>query len=110
MSTFSLEGSIGSGKSYLLNLLNRHQISSFTEPLEDWTNYHSENILHKYYNNPSKYSFSFQTLVQLSMVKIYTNLKNLDSSKSFVVERSLDSAIFVFNELNNKHNNLEKVE
>ena len=44
------------------------------------------------------------------MVKIYTNLKNLDSSKSFVVERSLDSAIFVFNELNYKYNNLEKVE
>ncbi|CAH0395145.1 unnamed protein product [Bemisia tabaci] len=32
------------------------------------------------------------------------------TSKSFVVERPLDSAIFVFNELNYKYNNLKKVE
>lgn len=63
MPTFSIGGFISDGQSHLLN---HHQISSFTEPLYQWTNYHGKNIMHEYCNSPSKDSFSFQTLVQLS--------------------------------------------
>ena len=72
----SIEGNVGSGKSTLLEAITKlHFTASHTIVLEDvkgWTNISdssSQNILEKYYQDPTKYSFAFQTLVLMSRLR-----------------------------------------
>ena len=66
----AVEGNIGTGKSTLLTKL-KNQIGSSKiifcqEPIDEWTkikNKNGETILNEFYNDPKKYSFSFQIMI-----------------------------------------------
>lgn len=74
----SIEGNIGSGKSTLLANLKKHfkdntHIIFLKEPIDEWSKIKDENgitILHKFYDNQEKYSFSFQMMAYISRLKL----------------------------------------
>jgi deoxyadenosine/deoxycytidine kinase len=91
-----IEGNIASGKSTVIKLLEKKlegQVRTFTEPLDDWTNFCGENLLQKMYEDPQNNSFLFQTFVQYTMAKIqFEETPNLIK----IAERSLISERYVF--------------
>ena len=75
----SIDGNIGSGKSTLFNSLKKYfseeincngkKIVFIDEPVNDWQKIkdkNGKNILECFYENPEKYSFSFQMLAYIS--------------------------------------------
>ena len=99
----SIEGNIGSGKSTLLENLKQHfsdntNVIFLKEPVDEWSKIMDENgvtILEKFYNDQSKYGFSFQIMAYISRLKLLKEaiqqLKTANSNESFVIitERSL---------------------
>ena len=73
---FSVEGNIGSGKSTLVQFLRENfkklvnrEIIYLQEPVYEWktiVDKDGKNIIEKYYNNQTKYSFSFQMMAYIS--------------------------------------------
>jgi deoxyadenosine/deoxycytidine kinase len=103
----SIEGNIGSGKTTILENLEKslqhdQSILFLREPLDVWETVKDpltgENILQKFYANPHKYAFAFQVMAyasRLSMVR--QAIKNGKGQyKAIVLERSLaaDKRIF----------------
>jgi thymidylate kinase len=106
----SVEGNIGSGKTTILEKLEKqcensnrpHRILFLREPLDVWESVKDpqtgENILEKFYANPEKYSFPFQVMAfstRLSLIK--DSLRDCTGYYSaIVIERSLaaDKQIF----------------
>lgn len=80
----SIEGNIGSGKSTLLANLKKHfkdntHIIFLKEPIDEWSKIKDENditILHKFYDNQEKYSFSFQMMAYISRLKLLKDTIN----------------------------------
>ena len=67
-----VEGNIASGKStFLRNVGIRFsdKVNITYEPLNEWTNFGGKNLLKQLYTNPKKFSFQFQTFVQLTMAR-----------------------------------------
>ena len=99
----SIEGNIGSGKSTLLENLKQYfsdntNVIFLKEPVDEWSKIMDENgvtILEKFYNDQSKYGFSFQIMAYISRLKLLKEaiqqLKTANSNESFVIitERSL---------------------
>lgn len=84
-----IEGSIGAGKTSLLNFLKeKNIIDVYPEPLHEWQDLDGNNIFDLYYKNPEKYSFTFQSFVLLTLAK-----RNLCTSNKpvQVYERSIES-------------------
>lgn len=95
---FSIEGSIGSGKTKVLEYLSTHElfkgkIHLIPEPISLWTNCKGHNLLQNLYQDPTKNSFSFQTYVQLTSVQ--NHLKKV-SEPIKLTERSIHSAKYCF--------------
>ena len=91
-----VEGNIASGKStFLRNVgIRFSEKANITyEPLNEWTNFGGKNLLKQLYTNPKKFSFQFQTFVQLTMAR--TQFATTAESLRFS-ERSLYSERFVF--------------
>jgi deoxyadenosine/deoxycytidine kinase len=71
MKIISIDGNIGSGKSTLLEFLKKEfadneNIMFLREPVDIWESITDEsgtNILEKFYEDQTKYSFSFQGIV-----------------------------------------------
>ena len=91
-----VEGNIASGKTtFLKKLESKFKDSALItfEPLDQWTNFKGKNMLKELYTDPKRFSFQFQTFVQLTMAKIQTT----QTTKPFKFsERSLYSERFVF--------------
>lgn len=103
----SIEGNIGSGKTTIIENLEKHlehdpSILFLREPLDVWETVKDpvtgENILQKFYADPNKYAFAFQVMAyatRLSMVRdaIKTGRGHY---RAIVLERSLaaDKRIF----------------
>lgn len=92
---FYLEGSIGSGKSTLLSILqeafNKQYVEVIQEPVEEWKQLmddNNNNILSYFYQDPKRWSLSFQLNAFISRVN---KLENLDQDKIYIVERSIFS-------------------
>ena len=74
----SIDGNIGSGKSTLMEELKAHYSSNknvvfLKEPVDEWETITDENgstILEKFYENPTKYGFSFQIMAYISRLNI----------------------------------------
>ncbi len=81
----SIEGSIGSGKSTLVEKIKERGIQALSEPVEKWKNYKMGdlNILGLFYENPERWAYTFQTIVFKS--RIMEILKNPDCK---IYERS----------------------
>ena len=97
---YSLEGNIGSGKSTFINILdiNTQDIESalpninntrvIEEPVDMWQNMNGSNVLESFYNDPQRYSFTFQMATFVTRTKLLENAINYKDS--FVIaERSV---------------------
>jgi deoxyadenosine/deoxycytidine kinase len=104
----SLEGNIGAGKSTIYHKLQQYysgnkDIVFMDEPVNLWNNITDENgesMLVKYYRNPSKYAFGFQTMVYASQVQTYMDtIKENPNCKIIISERSMDAGHNVFTKM-----------
>ena len=95
--TVLVEGNIGSGKSTYLKHFTKYQdsINIVTEPVEKWRNLNSHNLLQMMYEDPARWSLTFQTYVQLTMLQTPTAADKLARPVK-MMERSLYSAKYCF--------------
>ncbi|XP_037080961.1 deoxynucleoside kinase-like isoform X2 [Pollicipes pollicipes] len=92
--TVSVEGNVGSGKStFLQHFQGMDGVHIIEEPLEKWCNVNGHNLLDKLYQDPKRWSFLFQSYVQLTRLQVH-----LDATPCRVkfIERSLQSNRFCF--------------
>jgi len=93
--TVVVEGNIGSGKTTFLEHFKKfsEEVEILAEPVEKWRNAKGHNLLQMMYENPSRWSLTFQTYVQLTMLQNHT----MDTSKNVkLMERSIFSAKYCF--------------
>lgn len=94
MLIISVDGNIGAGKSTLLNTMRKKDIISITEPINDWIP-----LLSRIKENPKKYIY----IMQLAVLKHYVLVKKRIEenkiewkNKIIIIERSIDTSLFVF--------------
>jgi len=102
--TIVVEGNIASGKTELLRFFGNYPAAKvFAEPIEKWRGACGFNLLDLMYSDPSRWSLTFQTYVQLTMLDTHTRNDGLKDNDIKIMERSIYSAkyCFVENLLNN---------
>lgn len=90
MLVFSVEGSIGAGKTTFLRELESKGYYVFTEPVDEWTSTMVDGVsmLETFYNDKKKYGFSFQMYVLQSRVKHLMNaLSTVPDDAVVIIER-----------------------
>ena len=101
----SLEGNIGAGKSTILNALEKHLGNKsgwlfLKEPVHIWETIQDKDgksILCKFYENPSKYAFSFQVMAFITRYQeLKRMLKENPDCKGIICERSLEADKNIF--------------
>ena len=96
----SIEGNIGSGKSTLVSkmkeqfeTINGCNVIFLQEPVDIWESICDENgvsILTKFYDNQSKYAFSFQMMAYITRLKLLMDTINSAKHHSIIIcERSI---------------------
>ena len=101
MTTISIEGNIGSGKSTLIEELKLRfpAIIFVDEPVKDWDLIHDENgntMLQKFYEDKSKYAFAFQMMAFISRLKLLRKARRENPDAVIITERSLYTDKLVF--------------
>ncbi|XP_076112365.1 thymidine kinase 2, mitochondrial-like [Mytilus galloprovincialis] len=98
--TICVEGNIASGKtSFLEYFKDTHDVEVIEEPVNKWRNVQGGNILAKMYEDPTRWSLTLQTYVQLTMLQ--NHVKSQEKPIK-LMERSIYSAKYCFVE--NLHN------
>jgi len=93
----SVEGNIGCGKSTFLNYFKPFPaVQIYPEPVGDWCNVNGHNLLSLLYEDPKRWTFAFQSAVQLSRLNIIHQPTN---AKVKLIERSLQNNRFCFLEI-----------
>jgi len=89
--TVLVEGNIGSGKSTFLEHFNKFQkeVDVLTEPVSKWQDVKGHNLLQLMYDDPSRWSLTFQSYVQLTMMELHVKKTE---KRVKMIERSLFSA------------------
>jgi len=93
--TVVVEGNIGCGKTTFLQHFNKFsdQVDIIAEPVEEWRDLKGHNLLQMMYEDPNRWSLTFQTYVQLTMLQNHTKA----TTKSLkLMERSIFSAKYCF--------------
>jgi len=92
--TVVVEGNIGSGKTTFLDHFKKfNEVETLTEPVDKWRNANGHNLLQMAYEDPVRWSLTFQTYVQLTMLQNHT----METSKNVkLMERSIFSAKYCF--------------
>eukprot|EP00096_Caligus_rogercresseyi_P008012 TRINITY_DN26255_c0_g1_i1.p1 TRINITY_DN26255_c0_g1~~TRINITY_DN26255_c0_g1_i1.p1 ORF type:complete len:221 (+),score=54.47 TRINITY_DN26255_c0_g1_i1:124-786(+) len=103
----AVEGNVGSGKSTMLRYFQSDGVRVDPEPVDAWRNVGGENLLENLYNNPQRCSFTFQSYVQLSRLKL---LEEVGKERVKIIERSVQSNDFVFLRAAEKRKTLSDVE
>jgi deoxyadenosine/deoxycytidine kinase len=100
---YSVEGSVGCGKTTLLEhieSLNHPKIVILKEPVDEWTSVRDkdgENILEKYYKDPKTYSFPFQILAfHTRLQSIKKTISENPDCDAIICERSLHADGHIF--------------
>ena len=116
--TIIIEGNIGSGKTtFLKPFLSAGEcgpnpitdlVEVIPEPVSKWRNLHGNNLLQLMYEDPKRWSLMFQSYVHLTMIQQHTN--NLNCKPIRIMERSLLSARYCFNENLYKNGHLNRTE
>lgn len=121
----SIEGNIGSGKTTILNNFekfilneengwNKDHFVFVREPVNIWQSIkdkNSKNILEKFYENPVKYSFTFQVMAYATRTAVLAEaIAKNPNCKYVVCERSLEADNMVFAKMLKNENNMEDVE
>lgn len=92
--TVSVEGNIGSGKTTLLDYFkNSPNVEAIREPVEQWTNVQGHNALQLLYDDPKRWSFTFNLYAQLTRIQMHA--KETDKPVK-LLERSLHSTRYCF--------------
>ncbi|XP_030748335.1 deoxynucleoside kinase-like [Sitophilus oryzae] len=92
--TVLVEGNIGSGKTTFLNHFNKFEdVCVLAEPIDMWRNCKGHNLLGLLYEDIKKWSFTFQSYVQLTMLQQHLR-KTACPVK--LMERSIYSARICF--------------
>lgn len=90
----SVEGNIGSGKSTMLKYFDKFSdVELLAEPVKEWTNVKGHNLLHKLYEDPKRWSFQFQSYVQLTRLQL---LKQSTPCSVKIIERSIQNNRYCF--------------
>ncbi|CAC5418418.1 tdk [Mytilus coruscus] len=98
--TICVEGNIASGKtSFLEYFKDTHDVEVIEEPVNKWRNVQGGNILARMYEDPTRWSLTLQTYVQLTMLQ--NHVKPQEKAIK-LMERSIYSAKYCFVE--NLHN------
>lgn len=88
-----VEGSIGAGKSLLLDQLKNldvdGKIEFYQEPVSQWINFENTNLLQKFYDAPKKNAFALQSFINLTKLRQFLEKPNKAIK---VFERSLASS------------------
>ena len=113
----SIDGNIGSGKSTLMGELKKHfsdntNVVFLKEPVDEWETIKDENgitILEKFYENPTKYGFSFQIMAYISRLNIIKQEFKKNPDAIFISERSLFTDKLVFAKMLFDSGNIELV-
>tara|TARA_B110000879_G_scaffold98406_1_gene133851 strand:- start:425 stop:1156 length:732 start_codon:yes stop_codon:yes gene_type:complete len=102
----SIEGNIGAGKSTIIDNLKQHMkgntdVIFLKEPVDIWESIQEketgDNILQKFYNNPTQYAFSFQVMAYITRLStIRTAIRENPDCKVIICERSLDADKNIF--------------
>jgi deoxyadenosine/deoxycytidine kinase len=104
MKIISIDGNIGSGKSTLLNILKTQLVENenvifLREPVDIWESIVDENgtnIIEKFYEDQSKYAFSFQLIAYISRLALLKEAVEKNPDKIIITERSLFTDKYVF--------------
>ncbi|XP_042235744.1 deoxynucleoside kinase-like [Homarus americanus] len=92
--TVCVEGNIGSGKSTLLEYFARFsEVELVSECMDDWRSVKGENLLDLMYKDPERWSYLFQSYVQMTMAKSHAKPSAMPVK---LMERSIYSARFCF--------------
>ena len=90
----SIEGNIGSGKSTMLKYFEKFQdVELVPEPVAEWCDVGGHNLLGKLYEDPKRWSFQFQSYVQLTRLQL---LKKQTDCSVKIIERSIQNNRFCF--------------
>ena len=102
----SIEGNIGAGKSTIIDNLKQYMkgntdVIFLKEPVDIWESIQEketgDNILQKFYNNPTQYAFSFQVMAYITRLStIRTAIRENPDCKVIICERSLDADKNIF--------------
>jgi|LauGreDrversion4_2_1035121.scaffolds.fasta_scaffold21419_2 deoxyadenosine/deoxycytidine kinase len=102
----SVEGNIGAGKTTIIDKLQEKMRSNkdilfLREPVDVWEGIKDpisgENILQKFYGNPTKYAFSFQVMAYATRISLIREaIRNNSDCKMIICERSLDADKNIF--------------
>lgn len=101
----SIEGNIGAGKTTILKNLESYysdnpNVVFLREPVDIWetiTDKNGENILAKFYADPSKYSFSFQVMAFVTRLSMLRQVIDTNPDCLLIIcERSLEADRHIF--------------
>ena len=111
---FSIEGNIGSGKSTLIRLLEKidKDITFVLEPVDEWSDIQDEkgeNILTKFYDDQTKYAFSFQMMAYISRLAKLKRIIEKNPNSIIISERSILTDKNVFAKMLYDDEKIEKV-
>lgn len=109
-----VEGNIGSGKSTVVDAIERRLLSfyhkkvkAFPEPVDEWT---SSGLLQAYYKEPEKYAFSLQlAALAARMFSVMKAMQQKDELDFVIFERSIWSD-HIFFELNKQYFTKEQID
>jgi len=117
MRIISCDGNIGAGKSTLLLKIQKHHATNsnivfINEPVNVWESVRddNENMIEKFYNNQCRYSFAFQMLVSMSILKEIKNAELINPNVTIIIERSVFSSRYIFAKMLNDNNIMSDVE
>ncbi len=98
-STFiTVEGNIGSGKStFLKKFYETFKLPIILEPHTLWQNIDGHNLLEEFYQNTSRWAYSFQTHVFMTRIKaLQEAVEQNPHENCFILERSVYADKFCF--------------
>ena len=111
----SIDGNIGTGKSTFTNLLkeNISNAEYLQEPVDVWLNIKDSkgvNILQKFYEDKSRWSYTFQNIAFITRMKLILD-KVLTSSKDFIIsDRCMETDKQIFAKILRNDNLLNDIE
>jgi deoxyadenosine/deoxycytidine kinase len=95
---FIVEGNIGAGKTTFLSLLKKHRPEYYVslEPLHHWFSDKEASLLHNFYKDPYRWSYTMESVAMVSRVREYVKDITNTTEHPLIVERSVYSGHYGF--------------
>lgn len=109
---YSIEGNIGSGKSTLLKFVQMSDpsIEIVKEPVDEWQQIGKHNLLHKYYEDTSRWSYTFQINAILTRMGQLKKMIESTDQRILLSERSVMADQKIFAKLMKNRNQMNDME